>query len=219
MAEVKKVKYLIIGNSAGGIGAAEAIREKDMDGSLLIISDEPYPAYSRPLISEYLAEKCSLERMMYRPLDFYVSNNIRTILDREVTGIDTGAHTVTLGNDSVIGWEKLLLAIGGSPIFPPMPGRDREGVFTFTTLDDARAIDKYLPENARAVVIGGGLIGVSVTEALVKRGVGVTIVEMKDHVLNTGYNHRRQCGWYKRQSGKERRREQCHSGQRAQPPL
>ena len=58
-----EVKYLIIGNSAGGIGAAEAIRELDKSGALAIISDEPYPTYSRPLIAEYLAEKCPLERM------------------------------------------------------------------------------------------------------------------------------------------------------------
>ena len=56
MTDVKKVKYLIIGNSAGGIGAVEAIREIDKKGSLAIISDEPYPVYSRPLISEYLGD-------------------------------------------------------------------------------------------------------------------------------------------------------------------
>ena len=73
-----RVKYVIIGNSAGGIGAAEAIREKDKTGSLMIISEEPYPAYSRPLISEHLAEGCSLERMLYRPADFYERNNIQS---------------------------------------------------------------------------------------------------------------------------------------------
>ena len=57
MAKTERIRYLIIGNSAGGVGAAEAIREVDAVGTIVIISDEPYPAYSRPLISEYLVEK------------------------------------------------------------------------------------------------------------------------------------------------------------------
>lgn len=75
-----KTDYLIIGNSAGGIGAAEAIREVDKAGSITIISDEPYPAYSRPLISEYLAEGRPLDKMLYRQADFYEKNNIHTFL-------------------------------------------------------------------------------------------------------------------------------------------
>ena len=70
MARTEKIRYLIIGNSAGGIGAAEAIREVDKAGTITIISDEPYPVYSRPLISEYLASRCPLERMLFRPPDF-----------------------------------------------------------------------------------------------------------------------------------------------------
>ncbi|MFH1646688.1 MAG: FAD-dependent oxidoreductase, partial [Chloroflexota bacterium] len=77
---------------------------------------------------------------------------------------------------------------GGLPIVPPTGGLDLHGVFTFTRLDDAMAIDRFLGglqgRAVKAVVIGGGLIGVSVTEALVERGVEVTIVEMKDRVLN-----------------------------------
>ncbi|MFC2019060.1 NAD(P)/FAD-dependent oxidoreductase [Chloroflexota bacterium] len=180
-----KVKYLIIGNSAGGIGAAEAIRQAGDAGSILIISEEPYPAYSRPLISEYLADGCSLERMLFRPVDFYEKNSIQTILGAKVEQLDVDEHLVRLSDGRVIAWGKLLLATGGVPIVPPMGGVDRSGVFTFTTLDDAKAIDQFLNGSERAVVIGGGLIGVSVTEALVKRGVGVSVVEMKERILNT----------------------------------
>ncbi|MCL0065048.1 FAD-dependent oxidoreductase [Dehalococcoidia bacterium] len=178
-------KYLIIGNSAGGIAAAEAIREVDNAGSIIIISDEPYPAYSRPLISEYLAERCPLERMLFRPADFYEKNNIHTLLSRKVERLDIGGHTAELDNGERITWEKLLLATGGLPIVPQIKGIERKGVFTFTTLDDARAIDQSLNRDDRAIVIGGGLIGVSVTEALVKRGAEVTVVEMKERILNT----------------------------------
>lgn len=180
-----KVKYLIIGNSAGGIGAAEAIREVDQSGALAIISDESYPTYSRPLIAAYLAEKCPLERMLFRPFDFYERNNISTFLGRKAARLDLGRRTVELDSGDEIWWQKLLLATGGLPITPPIEGVEKRGVFSFTTLDDAKAVDQYLSGTTRAVVIGGGLIGVSVTEALVKRGIEVIIVEMKERVLNT----------------------------------
>ena len=80
--KIVRAKYLIIGNSAGGIGAAEAIRQVDKSGTITIISDEPYPAYSRPLISEYLAERFALEKMLFRQVDFYEKNNISTFRNR-----------------------------------------------------------------------------------------------------------------------------------------
>ena len=181
-----KTKYLIVGNSAGGIGAAEAIREVDKEGILTIISDEPYPAYSRPLISKYLAGERTIEGMLYRPTDFYGQNNIAFLPDRKVTLLEMGHRIAQVENGEHVAWEKLLLAVGGKPIIPRIVGIEREGVFTFTTLNDAKAIDEFL-ENAgtKAVVIGGGLIGISVTEALVKRGIKVEIIEMKERVLNT----------------------------------
>ena len=172
----KQTKYLIIGNSAGGIGAAEAIREIDGAGSITIVAEEPYPTYSRPLIAEYLAQRCPLERMDYRPVDFYERNNIRTVLGKKAVKLVPDKHLIELDSGEQIRWEKLLLATGGVPIVPPMRGVNTKGVFSFIKLDDARAIDQYLAGKARAVVIGGGLIGVSVTEALVKRVVKFTIV-------------------------------------------
>jgi NAD(P)H-nitrite reductase large subunit len=180
-----RVKYLVIGNSAGGIGAAEAIRSVDKHGSLAIVSEEPYPAYSRPLISEYLAKNCSLERMSYRPADFYEKQNIQTMLGKSAVKLDVSNHTIELKDGRKIHWRKLLLATGALPIIPDIAGTGLDGVFTFTTLDDAKKIVQYLDKASKAVVIGGGLIGMSVAEALVERGKAVTIVEMKERTLNT----------------------------------
>jgi len=178
-------KYLIIGNSAGGIGAAEAIRDVDREGQITIVSDEPYPCYSRPLISKYLARERTLDTMLFRPADFYSGNNITSILGRKVNSLGLGDRTAELENGEHISWEKLLIASGGVPIVPRMEGAGKRGIFNFTTLHDAKAIDEFIENAHAAVVIGGGLIGISVTEALKKRGVKVTVVEMKDRVLNT----------------------------------
>jgi NAD(P)H-nitrite reductase large subunit len=180
-----KTEYLIIGNSAGGVGAAEAIRETDKKNSIIIVTDEPYPAYSRPLISEYLACQRTVEEMLFRPADFYSRNNIDLMLGKAVKNLDLPARLAELDTGEKISWRKLLLATGGIPIVPKMKGINKKGVFKFLTLDDARAIDKYLKNYSRAVVIGGGLIGVSVSEALIKRGASITIIEMKDRILNT----------------------------------
>lgn len=183
------LKYLIVGNSAGGIGAVEGIRTIDKQGTIGIISDEPYQTYSRPLISHYLAEPCPIEKLLYRSADFYEKNGITTFLGKKVKKIDCRHHSVLLNTGEKILWGKLLLATGGSPIIPKIKGVPQQGVFTFTTLDDAIAIDQYLnklpQDNISAVVVGGGLIGVSVTEALAKRGVCVSIVEMRERILNT----------------------------------
>jgi NAD(P)H-nitrite reductase large subunit len=127
--------------------------------------------------------------MLFRPPDFYETNNIRALLSEKAVQLNFDRHVVELEDGQTLTWEKLLLATGSLPIVPRMYGASLQGVFTFTTLDDAKAIDKFLNQypasKVRAVVIGGGLIGISVTEALVKRGVEVTIVEMKERILNT----------------------------------
>jgi NAD(P)H-nitrite reductase large subunit len=180
-----QTRYLIIGNSAGGIGAAEAIRQVDNEGVLTIVSEEPYPAYSRPLISKYLAKERTLEGMLFRPADFYDRNGILFLSGKKVTHLELDSRTASLDDNERISWEKLLLAAGGKPIFPGMKGSDKAGVFTFTNLDDAKAVDGFLDSRRKAVVIGGGLIGISATEALVRRGLEVVVVEMKERILNT----------------------------------
>jgi NAD(P)H-nitrite reductase large subunit len=187
MARKEKKSYVIIGNSAGGIAAAEAIRKADKAGSITVLSDERWPGYSRPLISHHLSEGKPIEKMLFRPADFYDTCGIQLLLNSKTVSIDVAGKTVELENGKSIAWHKLLLATGGQPIIPKIDGAGLEGVFTFTTLDDARVIDAFISLHAekkvKAVVIGGGLIGVSVTEALIKRNVEVTIVEMQQNIL------------------------------------
>ncbi|MFC1951047.1 NAD(P)/FAD-dependent oxidoreductase [Chloroflexota bacterium] len=172
-----------MGNSAGGIAAAEAIRQMDNVGTITIVSDEPYPAYSRILIPKYLTAERDFAQTRLRPPDFYTENSVKLLLGREAVKLMLDSHTVQMENGERISFKKLLLAIGGVPIIPKMDGSDKEGVFNFIKLDDVKAIHKYLGGVKRAVVIGGGLIGTSATEALTKRGVKVTVVEMAGKML------------------------------------
>ena len=90
------MKYVIIGNSAAGIGAVQGIREVDKDGQIVLISDEKYHTYSRPLISYLLKGRVTEESMIYRPLDFYEKNNVDTLLGTKVVSVDSAAKNITL---------------------------------------------------------------------------------------------------------------------------
>ncbi len=176
-------RYLIIGNSSGGVGAAEAIREIDRNGPLTMVSEEPYPAYSRPLIARYLAGETPLDHMAYRRPEFYRQNDIGLVLGQRLVRLDLESRHAELDDGRLLPYDRLLLAVGGAPILPPIEGLREHEFFTFTTLDDARRLASRVHCGQRAVVVGGGLIGLSVTEALVKLGVHVTIVELAPQIL------------------------------------
>jgi NAD(P)H-nitrite reductase large subunit len=179
-------KYLIIGNSAGGIGAVEAIRKVDKEGTIVIVSDEEYHTYSRPLISYFLANEIAYDKMFYRRSDFYEKKKVNAILGKKVVKIDFDKNAVVLNDESQIGYEKLLLATGGEPFVPKIAGMETYEYSTFTTLNDALKIkDKIEKENVKNVVIlGGGLIGLKTAEGLEARGVNITVVELANRILS-----------------------------------
>lgn len=177
-------KYLIIGGSAGGIGAVEAIRRLDNDGKMSLISEEPYQPYSRPMISDFLAGEATFDKMQFRSSDFWVKNNVKPILGRRVTSIDFDNRVVKIKESNEISFEKLLISTGGKPFVPTIDGSEKDGVYTFSNLSDAQLIKERIADVKVVVVIGGGLIGVSITEALVKLNKKVTLVELKDSILN-----------------------------------
>ncbi len=185
---MKKYRYLIIGGSVAAIAAVEGIRSIDGKGSICIISHEPYHAYSRPMISNYLMDEIDLEKMYYRPLSFYEREEVECLLGREVVKVEPEKRTVELENGERLSYEKLLIASGGRPIVPRIEGVDRKGVYNFLTLDNAREIKSSFGEVERVVIIGGGLSGMKAAEALCCAGKEVTVVEMLPRVLAPVYD-------------------------------
>jgi NAD(P)H-nitrite reductase large subunit len=136
------------------------------------------------MISDFLAGKATFDKMMYRDDDFWQKNRVDLKAGRKVVHLNLNERLVELDDEEKIGFEKLLIATGGKPIVPKTDGIDKKGVFTFTTISDAERLAATAKKNQKAVVIGGGLIGISVADALVERGVAVTIIELKDRILN-----------------------------------
>ncbi len=184
------MKYVIIGNSASGISAINAIRECDNKGKIIVISDESYPNYSRPLISYLLGKKVTLDKINFCEKNFYKDNKVKLILNKKASKLDLKKRCVVLENKQKIPFDKLLIATGGTPIIPKIKGGDLNGVFTFTNLSDTQKIDRYIKTNKvkKAVVIGGGLIGLKATEALINLGIKVTIVELAERILSATFD-------------------------------
>ncbi|MCW3983309.1 MAG: FAD-dependent oxidoreductase [Candidatus Bathyarchaeota archaeon] len=179
-------KYVIIGASAAGIGAVEAIREIDQEGTITVISDEACPQYSRPMISDFVSGKADFNKMKCREDEFWKQLKAEPVLGKKATALNLAEKTVTLESGEKVSYEKLLLATGGKPFVPKMEGQEKDGVFTFTTIADAERLAAKIDaiKAKSAVVIGAGLIGLSVTEALTKRGLKVTMVELQDKILS-----------------------------------
>lgn len=182
IAMISSFDYLIIGNSAAAIAAVESIRSLDKTGKVAVVSDEPHHTYSRPLISHYLSGERTAKSIIYRPPGFYGEMGIEPFLGSKA--VEIGDGSVRLDNGDRIAWKKMLLATGGKPFVPKIEGLDREGIHFFTKLEDAIAIKKELSVCEKAVVLGGGLIGMKAAEALRYRGMDVTVVELADRVLS-----------------------------------
>jgi NAD(P)H-nitrite reductase large subunit len=178
--------YVIVGNSTAAIAAVESLRRVDTEGSLAVISDEPQAAYCSPLITYVLAGKIEESNLNYRPADFYDKLHVDTYLGNAAVSLDPAAHEVKLEDGTTLGYRKLLLANGGEPIVPNMPGTNLQGVFTFTRYSDmCRVRDFIAGRNVQeAVVVGGGMIGVKTAEALAACGVRTTMVELQDRILS-----------------------------------
>lgn len=170
--------FVIIGGGLAGAKAAEALRDNDFDGHVLLFGAEEQLPYERPPLSkEFLAGKKTLPDFTVHPAAWYRDHHIEVQLGTEVSAIDTQARTVTLPDGSAVGYDKLLLATGSGSRRPPIPGADSPAVHYLRTVDDAEALDSTLTSGARLAVVGAGWIGLEVAASARQRGAEVTVVE------------------------------------------
>ncbi|MCM8789911.1 MAG: FAD-dependent oxidoreductase [Candidatus Omnitrophica bacterium] len=177
-------QFIIIGNSAAGIAGLEAIREKDKDSKVIVISDENYSAYCRCMISYYLAKEVSEDNLLYRPKNFYKENNVELLLNKKVTKVDPKKNRIICEDKSQLGYDALLIATGSTPKFPEIPGIKKRGVFGFRTIKDVKEIEGLVPVTKTACIMGGGLIGLKAAYALKKRNIDVKVIIKSKQVLS-----------------------------------
>ena len=183
-------RYVLIGNGVASTAAIEAIRDKDEEVELSVISKEQHLAYSRPLISYLLGEEVEEDDMLYRDEEFYEDNNVDLLLETKAESVNPDENSVTLDNGDEISYDKLLVATGGTPMVPPVEGSDLNGVFTFTEWKDVRTMRDYMNDHGvqDVAVVGGGLIGLKTTEALLELGKNVKVVELADRIMASTFD-------------------------------
>ena len=170
--------FAIVGGGLAGAKAAEALRDKDFDGHVVLFAAEEHLPYERPPLSkEFLLGKKQFGDFTAAPSAWYRDHHIELQLGTEVSAIDREAHTVSLPDGTAVSYDKLLLATGSSPKRPPIPGADADGVHYLRTIDDARALTALLTEGAALAIVGAGWIGLEVAAGARERGASVTVVE------------------------------------------
>lgn len=176
--------YVIIGGGLAGGRACEGIRRIDPDGPVMLITAEPHRPYQRPPLSKaYLMGKAGLDKVYLQEEGYYGAHNVELITETWVARIDRGDHTVTLENGRVVGYERLLLATGGSAIRLPLPGADLPGVHILRTIDDSNRIREDAANARRMLIIGGSFIGSEVASSLSQQGVEGTMVFLEERLL------------------------------------
>jgi 3-phenylpropionate/trans-cinnamate dioxygenase ferredoxin reductase component len=170
--------FAIIGGGLAGAKAAEALRDKDFDGHIVLFAAEEHLPYERPPLSkEYLLGKKQVGEFNAASSAWYRDHHVELQLGTEVSAIDPGAHTVSLPDGSTTSYDKLVLATGSKSRRPPIPGADAHGVHYLRTIDDAEALNSLLTEGSSLAVVGAGWIGLEVTAGARERGVNVIVVE------------------------------------------
>jgi NAD(P)H-nitrite reductase large subunit len=180
------MRYVLVGGSAAAVSALEAIRSVDKSSQIDLFSDEKAPLFSRVLLPYYVAEELSKPLLNFRSADFFEANNVTAHIGVRVQAIDPDAKTVTADDGNTYAYDKLLLATGGDAIIPKLPGVDKEGISPLKSMQDAEKIYNF--KGDRAVVIGAGSIGVESCVSLMRRGVGVTLLEQLGQVLPTVFD-------------------------------
>lgn len=177
-------QYVILGNSAAGLAAIEAIRQRDQDDPITVVSKEPEPAYSRVALPYLLAREKELGQITLRGPEYYRANKVELIAGVGAMGLDPQEKTVRLEDGRTLSYDKLLIATGSASRVPPVPGIEEADVCYHWTLADTRKIEEKARGAKSCLVIGAGFISLLTVSALLKVvNLKFTVVEIADQVM------------------------------------
>lgn len=180
-----RIPYVIVGGGLAGATAVAGIRAHDTTGGILLVSSENHPPYHRPPLSKDLWwGKSTKDKLPYHPEGFYRENGVELSLRREIVELDVDAHRLWDDHGTVVEYENLLLATGGSPRRLNVEGSESEGVHYFRYLEDFLALERRVDRFGHALVVGGGFIGLELAAALRHVGKEVTLIYPDEYPLH-----------------------------------
>ena len=179
------MKHLVvIGNGMAGVACLEQILKHARKFDITVFGDETHVNYNRILLSSVLAGEKTIDEIALNDIEWYQSNRIGLQLCVRITAINLKGKTVAGDDGTVMKFDKLIVATGSSAFVPEIAGTDKKNVFTFRTLDDTRGLLRIARKGAKAVVIGGGLLGLEAARGLQIQGCAVTVVHIGDTLMD-----------------------------------
>jgi 3-phenylpropionate/trans-cinnamate dioxygenase ferredoxin reductase subunit len=175
---------VIVGAGQGGFQVAASLRQEGYEAPITLIGDEPGLPYQRPPLSKAYLKDGDASRLSLRPAAFYEAGGIELLSGAHVDRIDRAAHAVNLSDGRSFHWDKLVLATGSRNRKLPIWGVELDGVVELRTLDDAQALRRRMPSVKRAIVVGGGFIGLEFAAVASGFGVDVTVLEAAPRVMS-----------------------------------
>ncbi|MCP3739581.1 nitrite reductase large subunit NirB [Rossellomorea sp. BNER] len=180
-----KQKIVLIGNGMAGIRCVEEILKIDPNSfEITIFGSEPYPNYDRIQLSKVLQGDTKIDDITLNDWGWYKKNNILLYSDETAIKVDTGKKKVYSDKNRVAEYDQLILATGSIPFILPIPGADKEGVTAFRDIKDCHKMTEYSLKYKKAVVIGGGLLGLEAARGLLHLGMEVDVVHLSDYLMD-----------------------------------
>lgn len=179
----KKEKVVIIGGGIAAISAADAVRSKNKMAEIEIISKENIMPYYRTMLTEYLYADMTEEKLKIKKDKWYEEKNIKLITGDTVVSVAAKDKKVSLSSGRECSYDKLILATGSECFVPPIKNAALDGVFTIRSMKDTENVKEYVKKCKRAVVIGGGVLGLEAAWGLKELGLDVSVIEMMQRIL------------------------------------
>ncbi|MEK4064831.1 MULTISPECIES: nitrite reductase large subunit NirB [Paenibacillus] len=183
MSAIRK-KLILVGNGMAGVRAIEHLLKLAPEAyEITIFGSEPHPNYNRIMLSSVLAGGASMDEIIINDLEWYRSFNITLYTGHTVTSIDTVERKVYTDKGIEARYDELILATGSNPFMLPLPGAEKEGVIAFRDIKDTRIMQETSQKYKKALVIGGGLLGLEAARGLLHLGMEVSVVHIHDYIM------------------------------------
>ncbi|WP_347551239.1 nitrite reductase large subunit NirB [Pseudalkalibacillus hwajinpoensis] len=180
-----KERILVIGNGMAGIRCVEEIVKLEPNAyDITVIGKERTPAYDRIQLSTVLQGNGTVDELLIKPLDWYDEQKVTLRTDEAVTEIDKDQRLVYTNKGGALPYDRLIIATGSNPFIIPFPGIDKKGVITFRDIDDCNAMIESAKTKRKAVVIGGGLLGLEAARGLLNLNMEVSVVHNTDALMD-----------------------------------
>jgi len=180
----KAERFIIIGNGAAGTIACEEIRKRNKACTIEIISTETVIGYNRPMLTKGILSEVDPINFFIKPAEWYEENKIKLTLGVTVNEIKKDSKELVLADGGTRTFDKLILATGADSFIPPIKGAGQEGVYAIRSLEGVNKLQGFLKQVKKAVVIGGGILGLEAAWELKKAGKDVTVIELSPSIMN-----------------------------------